>query len=115
MKNEILEEKKHFLKKCRKFRFFVKQQRGDQRKFFKNGRFFRQTFQGKKNKKYKSYDSLISMDRKLNYCRVVLCETPHEKQAIRRQIAISVVSKMAIFRKTAKGGPMEIFQKWPIF
>ena len=40
----------------------------------------------------------------------------HEKRAIRREIAISVkVSKMAIFRKTAKGGPREIFQKWPIF
>ena len=40
----------------------------------------------------------------------------HEKRAIRREIAISVkVSKMAIFRKTAKRGPREIFQKWPIF
>ena len=89
--------------KCRKRQFFPKKQRGDQRKFFKNGRFFRQTLEEKKNNKYKSYDSLISMDRKLNYCRVVLCETPHEKQAIRREIAIAVVSKMAIFRKTAKG------------
>ena len=70
----------------------------------------------KKNRKYKPYDSLISMDGKLNYCRVVLCKKPHEKRAIRREIAISVkVSKMAIFRKTAKRGPREIFQKWPIF
>ena len=91
-------------------------QTGDQGKFFKNGRFFRQTLQGQKNRKYKPYDSLISMDGKLNYCRVVLCKKPHEKRAIRREIAISVkVSKMAIFRKTAKGGPREIFQKWPIF
>ena len=46
------------------------------------------------------------MDGKLNYCRFVLCKKPHEKQAIRREIAISVkVSKMAIFRKTAKKGP----------
>ena len=56
------------------------------------------------------------MDGKLNYCRVVLCKKPHEKRAIRREIAISVkVSKMAIFRKTAKRGPREIFEKWPIF
>ena len=101
--------------KCQKCRFFAKQQRRDQRNFLKNSRFFRQTLQGKKNKKYKSYDSLISMDRKLNYGRVVLCETPYDKQAIRREIAISLVSKMASFRKTAKGGPREIFQKGPIF
>ena len=45
-----------------------------------------------------------------------ICKKPHEKRAIRREIAISVkVSKMAIFRKTAKRGPREIFQKWPIF
>ena len=68
--------------------------------------------QGQKNRKYKPYDSLISMDGKLNYCRVVLCKKPHEKRAIRREIAISVkVSKMAIFRKTAKGGPRENFSK----
>ena len=72
--------------------------------------------QGQKKRKYKPYDSLISMDGKLNFCRVVLCKKPYEKRAIRREIAISVkVSKMAIFRKTAKGGPREIFQKWPIF
>ena len=56
------------------------------------------------------------MDGKLNYCRFVLCTKPQEKGAIRREKAISVkVSKMAIFRKTAKGEPREIFQKWPIF
>ena len=72
--------------------------------------------QGQKNRKYKPYDSLISMDRKLNYCRGVLCKKTHEKRAIRREIAISEkVSKMAIFRKTAKMGPREIIQKWPIF
>ena len=96
--------------------FFAKQQRGDQGKFFKNGRFFRQTLEGQKNKKYKPYNSLISMDEKLNYCRLVLCKKPHEKRAIRREIANSVKGlKMAIFRKTAKRGPREIFQKWPIF
>ena len=88
----------------------------DQGKFFKNGRFFRQTLEGQKNRKYKPYNSLISMDGKLNYCRFVLCKKPHEKRAIRREIANSVkVLKMAIFSKTAKGGPREIFQKWPIF
>ena len=72
--------------------------------------------QGHENRKYKQYDSLISMEGKLNYFRVVLCKKLHEKRAIRREIAISVkVSKMAIFRKTAKRGPREIFQKWPIF
>ena len=56
------------------------------------------------------------MDGKLNYCRFVLCKEPHEKRAIRREKPISVkVSKMAIFRKTAKRGPTEIFQKKPIF
>ena len=102
--------------KVSKMAIFRKTAKGDQGKFFKNGRFFRQTLQGQKNRKYKPYDSLISMDGKLNYCRVVLCKKPHEKRAIRREIAISVkVSKMAIFRKTAKRGPREIFQKWPIF
>ena len=56
------------------------------------------------------------MDGKLNYCRFVLCKKPHEKRAIRKETAIHVkLSKMAIFRKTAKKGPREIFQKWPIF
>ena len=60
--------------------------------------------------------ALISMDGKLNYCRVVLCKKPHEKRAIRREIAISVkVSKMAIFRKTAKRGPREIFKNGRFF
>ena len=72
--------------------------------------------QCQKNRKKTPYDSLISMDGKLKYCRVVVCKKPDEKRAIRREIAISVkVSKMAIFRKTAKRGPKEIFQKWPIF
>ena len=102
--------------KVSKMAIFRKTERGDQGKFFKNVRFFRQTLQGQKYRKYKPYDSLISMDGKLNYCRVVLCKNPHEKRAIRREIAISVkVSKMAIFRKTAKRGRREIFHKWPIF
>ena len=85
-------------------------------KFVKNGRFFRQTLEGQKNRKYKPYNSLISMDGKLNYCRFVLCKKPHEKRDIRREIANSVKGlKMAIFRKTAKRGPREICQKWPTF
>ena len=72
--------------------------------------------EGQKNRNYKPYNSLISMDGKLNYCRFLLCKKPHEKRPIRRAIANSVKAlKMAIFRKTAKGGPREIFQKWPIF
>ena len=44
------------------------------------------------------------MDGKLNYCRFVLCRKPHEKRAIRREIANSVNGlKMAIFSKTAEG------------
>ena len=72
--------------------------------------------EGQKNRKYKPYNSLISMDGKQNYCTFVLCKKPHEKRPIRRAIANSVKAlKMAIFRKTAKRGPREIFQKWPIF
>ena len=72
--------------------------------------------QGQKNRKYKPYDGLISMDGKLNYCRVVLCKQPHEKRDIRREKAFSEkVSKIPIFCKTAERGPKEIFQKWPIF
>ena len=56
------------------------------------------------------------MDGKLNYCRIVPCKKPHEKRANRREIAISVkVSKMVIFRKTAKRGPRKIIQNWAIF
>ena len=46
--------------------------------------------EGQKNRKYKPYNSLISMDGKLNYCRFVLCKKPHEKRDIRREIANSV-------------------------
>ena len=78
--------------------------------------FLGKLWKAKKNRKYKPYNSLISMDGKLNYCRFVLCKKPHEKRAIRREIANSVKGlKMAIFRKTAKRGPREICQKWPIF
>ena len=56
------------------------------------------------------------MDGKVNYCRFVLCKKPHEKRPIRRAIANSVKAlKMAIFRKTAKGGPREIFSKMADF
>ena len=36
---------------------FSKTERGDQGKFFKNGRFFKQTLEGQKNRKYKMYNS----------------------------------------------------------
>ena len=102
--------------KVLKMAILAKQHRGDQWKFVKNGRFFRQNLEGQKNRKYKPYNSLISMDGKLNYCRFVLCKKPHEKRAIRREIANSVKGlKRAIFSKTAKGGPRKIFQKWLTF
>ena len=78
----------------------------------KNGRFFGRTSEGQKNRKDKSYDSLISIDGKLRNPRFALCKKPHEKRPIRREITFYLkVSKMAIFRKMAKGGPKEIFQK----
>ena len=56
------------------------------------------------------------MDRKLNYCRFELCKKPHEKRPIRREITLFLkVSKMAIFRKVAKGGPKENFQNGRFF
>ena len=56
------------------------------------------------------------MDGKLNYCKLELCKKPHEKRDIRREIVTSVkVWKMAIFRKTGKTRPREIFLKKPIF
>ena len=69
-----------------------------------------------KNRKYKWYHSLIGMDGKLNYHRFVLCKKPHEKNPIRRDMTFfPKVSKTAVFRKIAKGGPRENFQKCPIF
>ena len=45
------------------------------------------------------------MDWKPNYHRLLQCKKPHEKRGIRREIAsFSIVSKMAIFGKIAKGG-----------
>ena len=52
------------------------------------------------------------MDWNPSYHRLFQCKKPHEKRRIRRQIAsFSIVSKMAIFRKMAKAGPGENFQK----
>ena len=45
----------------------------------------------------------------------MLCKKPHEKRPIRGEITFfAKVPKTAIFGKIAKGGPREIFQKWPI-
>ena len=58
------------------------------------------------NEKYKSHNTLISMDWKRNYHKLLQCKKPHEKRRIRREIAsFYIVSKMAIFGKPAKGGP----------
>ena len=44
------------------------------------------------------------MDRKLKYCRFVLCKKPHEKKAIRREIGNSVKGlKTAFFAKQQRG------------
>ena len=43
---------------------------------------------------------------KCNYHKLLQCKKPHEKRRIRREMAsFLIVSKMAIFGKTAKGGP----------
>ena len=56
------------------------------------------------------------MDRKLNYSRFELCIKPHEKRPIRREITLFLkVSKMAIFRKIAKGGPIKFFKNRRFF
>ena len=56
------------------------------------------------------------MDRKLNYCRFELCKKPHEKRPIRREITLFLkVSKMAIFRKVAKGDQRKIFKNRRFF
>ena len=102
--------------KVLKMAIFSKTAKGGPKEIFEKWPIFKAKFAGQKSRKYKPYNSLISMDGKLNYCRFVLCRKPHEKRAIRREIANSVKGlKMAIFRKTAKRGPREIFQKWPIF
>ena len=102
--------------KMSKMAIFLKTANRGPREIFQKCRFFRQTLEGQKNRKQKPYDSLINMDGKLNYCRFVVCKKTHEKRAIRRERAISIkLSKIAIFRKTAKRGPREIFQKWSIF
>ena len=102
--------------KVSKMAIFRKTAKRGPREIFQNWPIFQAKFGGPKNSKYKPYNSLISMDGKLNYCRFVLCKKPHEKRAIRKEIAMSVkVSKIAIFRKTAKRGPRESFQTWQIF
>ena len=56
------------------------------------------------------------MDRKLNNPRFALCKKPHEKRPIRREITFFSKSvENGHFRKMAKEGPKENFQKWPIF
>ena len=46
------------------------------------------------------------MDWKRNYHKLLQCKKPHEKRRIRREReSFYIVSKMAIFGKTANGGP----------
>ena len=68
--------------------------------------------EGQKNRKYKPYNSLISMDGKVNYCRFVLCIKLHEKRAIRREKAVSVKRvENGDFSKNRKGGTKGKFSK----
>ena len=63
-----------------------------------------------KNEKYKSHNTLISMDIKRNYHRLIQCKTPHEKRRIRREMpSFSIVSQIGSFGKIAKG----IMKKFP--
>ena len=72
--------------------------------------------EGQKERKYEPYNSLIKKDGKLNNCRFVLWKKLNENRAIRREkVNFVKVLKMAILRKTAKGGSRKKFQKWPIF
>ena len=59
--------------KVSKMAIFRKTAKRRQREHFKKSLFFRQTLEGQK-KTYKPYNSLISMDGKLNYCRFVPCK-----------------------------------------
>ena len=105
-----------FSKSIKNGHFWPNSKGGTKGKFSKLADCFGPTSESYKNRKYKSYNGLTSMDRKLHYCRFVLCKILHEKRPSRRVITLFLkVSKMAIFGQIAKGGPREIFQKWPIF
>ena len=56
------------------------------------------------------------MDWKRNYHKLLQCKKPHEKRRIRREIAsFYIVSKMAIFGKTANWGTIGKFSKMDDF
>ena len=72
--------------------------------------------EGQKNRKYKPYNSLISMDGKLNYYKFVLCKKPHEKRVIRREKAIFCKSvENGDFSQNSKQGTKENFSKMADF
>ena len=67
---------------------------------------FCEIFERIKNKKYKSYNTLISMDSKLNCHKLVLCKKNRMKKDITREIASFGNSvKNGGLRKIAKRGP----------
>ena len=102
--------------KVLKLAFFHFLPMGDQTKILRNGLSFRSTSQGQKHSKFKSSLALISMDRKINYQKFVLCKKPSEERPIRGGITcFPKVSKFAIFALFADGGPKENLEKWPIF
>ena len=55
------------------------------------------------------------MDWKRNYHKLLQCKQPHEKRCIRRETSFAIVSKMAIFGKTAKGDHKKILKNGRFF
>ena len=70
-----------------------------------------------KNRKYESYNSLISVHRTASYDRFVLCKKTQEKRPIGREIPISPITSVekAVFRKMGKRGPRENLPNGSIF
>ena len=105
-----------FFAKVSKIAFFCKMANGVPRQNVQKWPIFLTNFGRQKNRKYKSYHSLISMDGKLNYRRFHLCKNPDEKTPIRGEMTFfAKVSKTAVFCKMAKGRPRQNVQTWPIF
>ena len=70
-----------------------------------------------KNRKYESYNSLISVHRTASYNRFGLCKKTQEKRPIGREIPISPITSVEKggFRKMGKRGPRENLPKMAQF
>ena len=102
--------------KVPKMAFPCKLRKGGKRKNFPKWPILWTNFGTLENRKYDSYNNLISMDWKLNYQKIVLCKKTHEKRPIRREIAIFPdVPKMAVFLQISKGGTKEKSSKMADF